>query len=96
MLPTSAGLYEMHRDTQHCCPRSTSDAFACLELWREHQQEHLSIFGTGTWTKPPPDFKTKGMKVTAGAQRNYKSGISSRLCSACQKADLICSKFHLS
>lgn len=46
--------------------------------------------------KPPPDFKTKGMKVTAGAQRNYRSGISSRLCSACQKADLICSKFHLS
>lgn len=86
----------MHCDTQHCCPTSTSDAFACRELWRGHQQEHSSIFGTGTWTKPPPDFKTKGMKVTAGAQRNYKSGISSRLCSACQKADLICSKFHLS
>lgn len=86
----------MHCDTQRCCPTSTSDAFACRELWRGHQQEHSSIFGTGTWTKPPPDFKTKGMKVTAGAQRNYKSGISSRLCRACQKADPICSKFHLS
>lgn len=50
VLQTSANLYEMHCDTQHCCPELTSDVFACLLLWRGHQQERLPILDTGTWT----------------------------------------------